>query len=682
MFRGTHFASYRSRLATHSGAAFGQTKAMTASKSADPASTRAILAEALGKRYDILDKLGAGAIAEVYRAQDTALDREVAIKVFTLETLAYPENMDNLKERFIREAKVAAQLHHPNIVTTYDIVSTEEVNVLVMEFVKGVTLQSVMASKKLSLSETTQILNQVASALDYAHGQKVVHRDVKPANILVASSGQVKVADFGIAKAENSTDLTAAGGVLGTPDYMSPEQAQGVELDGRSDLFSLACIVYECLSGEKPFQANTLTALLLKIVNDEPPPIDFEKWHLPRDIQGVLDRALAKDPKKRFNNGSEFMDALTSLLNLEGEKEDTDGDSPEGERELLDAMRSVEDSVADTLMKEARRTTKIEPHLKALYRDDRKLRLVNSPMLSFQNVQLSPEEAFILSRIDGTLTPSDVFKLSSMSEEETAQTLLGLLRSGIVELESGEKGREAAKMAQPARSQTKSLGAPTVDEQRQEIERLFEEFQNQDDWRILGITPGDDFHTLKRAFQKKTFRYHPDRFHRIKDPKLQKKISFVFARVGEAFAKLSNVVEKEPAKSTVKEAVAPSSAATGTSPAIDAGKRAQQLFVQAEQAYDKADFWESIQFCREAIELVNDEAEYFYLLGRALARNRNWRKEAEENLRIASSLDPTNADYFLTLGELYRREGLASRAKKMFEEARTINPDCEIPEEG
>ena len=230
---------------------------MTVSKSADPATTRAALSKALGKRYDILGKLGAGAIAEVYEAHDTALDRTVAIKVFTLETLAYPDNMDNLKERFIREAQVAAQLHHPNIVTTYDIVSTEEVNVLVMELVKGVTLQSVMASKRLSLSEVVQILSQVASALDYAHEQKVVHRDVKPANILVASSGQAKVADFGIAKAENSTDLTAAGGVLGTPDYMSPEQAQGKELDGRTDLFSLACIVYECLAGEKPFQGNT-----------------------------------------------------------------------------------------------------------------------------------------------------------------------------------------------------------------------------------------------------------------------------------------------------------------------------------------------------------------------------------------------------------------------------------------
>ena len=344
--------------------AISRIETMTVSKSADPATTRAALSKALGKRYDILGKLGAGAIAEVYEAHDTALDRTVAIKVFTLGTLAYPDNMDNLKERFIREAQVAAQLHHPNIVTTYDIVSTEEVNVLVMELVKGVTLQSVMASKRLSLSEVVQILSQVASALDYAHEQKVVHRDVKPANILVASSGQAKVADFGIAKAENSTDLTAAGGVLGTPDYMSPEQAQGKELDGRTDLFSLACIVYECLAGEKPFQGNTLTALLLKIVNEDPPPIDLEKWHLPQGVQAVLDRALDKEPKKRFATARELMDAITPLVNLE---EDTLEDSPKGEQELRDAMRSVEDSVADTLMKEARRTTKIEPHLKGNY---------------------------------------------------------------------------------------------------------------------------------------------------------------------------------------------------------------------------------------------------------------------------------------------------------------------------
>ncbi len=651
---------------------------MTVSKSANPTTTRAALAKALGKRYDILDKVGAGAMAEVYEAHDTALDRTVAIKVFTLETLADPDNMDNLKERFIREAQVVAQLHHPNIVTTYDIVSTEEVNVLVMEFVKGVTLQSVMASKRLSLSEMVQILSQVASALDYAHEQKVVHRDVKPANILVASSGQAKVADFGIAKAENSTDLTEAGGVLGTPDYMSPEQAQGKELDGRTDLFSLACIVYECLAGEKPFQGNTLTALLLKIVNEDPPPIDLEKWHLPQGVQAVLDRALDKEPKKRFATARELMDAITSLVNLE---EDTLEDSPKGEQELRDAMRSVEDSVADTLMKEARRTTKIEPHLKALHRDDRKLRVVKSPMLSFQNVELSPEEAFILSRIDGTITPSDVFKLSALSEEETARTMLGLLRSGVVELGSAEKGREAAKMAQPTRSQTKSLGAPSIKEQSQEIERLFDQFQDQDDWRILGVTPSDDFQTIKRAFQKRTFRYHPDRFHRIKDSTLQKKLSFVFARVGEAFANLSSVVKKGPAKVTVNQVAAPASEGADTPPREDAGKRARQLFQQAKRAYDKTDFWETIQFCREAIELVNDEAQYFYLLGRALARNKSWRKEAEENLRIASGLDPTNVDSFLGLGELYRREGLASRAKKMFEQAKAIDPDCEIPDE-
>jgi serine/threonine protein kinase/curved DNA-binding protein CbpA len=616
-------------------------------------------------------------VAEVYKARDTALNRMVAIKHFGLETLVYPNQMDNLKERFIREAQVAAQLHHPNIVTTYDIISTPEVNVLVMELVQGVTLQSVIASKKLSLSETIQILSQVAAALDYAHEQKVVHRDVKPANVLVASSGQVKVADFGIAKAESSTDLTAAGGVLGTPDYMSPEQAKGVEVDGRSDLFSLGCVLYECLAGEKPFQASTLTAVLLKIVNEDPPPIDREKWRLPGGIQEIMDRALAKDPKKRFASGTELVEAIRSLP--EQELPETP-ESRENEREALDAIRGVEDSVADTLMKEARRTTKIEPHLKALYRDDRKLRLVSSPMLSFQNVKLTPEEGFILSRIDGTLTPADIFSISSLSEEETARTLLGLLRSGIVELESGATGRDAARKAEAPKSQP-SAGSPKLGaKERQEIELMFVRFQEQDDWQVLDIAPGADLQTIKRAFQKKTLRYHPDRYHHVDDPALHKKVSFIFTRVSEAFANLSNRAEESRSAESTRRPIPPAASPAAETPGDDdPGKRAKQLFQRAKRAYDKTDYWEAIQFCREAIELANDQAEYFHLLGLALARNPSWRKEAEENLRIASSLDPLNAEYFLILGEIYQREGLDLRARKMFEQAKKIDPDCKIP---
>ena len=643
---------------------------MTTAQSRTATAIRTAVATALGSRYEILEKLGAGAVAEVYKAHDTALDRMVAIKYFSLETLAYPGQMDNLKERFTREAQVAAQLHHNNIVTTYDIVSTDDANLLVMEFVKGVTLQSVLSSKKLRLAEAIQILSQVAAALDYAHTCKVVHRDVKPANILVASSGEAKVADFGIAKAESSKELTAQGGVLGTPDYMSPEQAMGKKVDGRSDLFALGCVLYECLSGEKPFQASTLTATLLKIVNEEPSPIELDQLGLPAEIHDVIRRALAKDPEKRFPSGAELIDALRSLpVDELSDMPQAFPDPPENVRELENAIKSVEDSVADTLMKEARRNTQIEPHLKALYSDDRKLHVASSPLLSFQNVELTPEEAFILSRIDGTLTPTDIFKLSHLSEEDTARTLLGLLRSGIVELESAETDRKSAK---PERDE------PSEEKERQDIERVFVELQKQNDLEALGLVAGADSQTIKKAFRDKTFQYHPDRHHRINDLVLQKKISFIFTRLNEAFANLSNKTEG----ASSKPPAATTSPQTSVPPVQDDGARARALYLQAKRAYDKTDYWETIQFCREAIEIVNDQAEYFYLLARALARNVSWRKEAEENLRAANRLDPMNVDYLLALGEIYRREGLEVRARKMFEQAKDIDPNCELPKEG
>ena len=643
---------------------------MTTAQSRTATAIRTAVATALGSRYEILEKLGAGAVAEVYKAHDTALDRMVAIKYFSLETLAYPGQMDNLKERFTREAQVAAQLHHNNIVTTYDIVSTDDANLLVMEFVKGVTLQSVLSSKKLRLAEAIQILSQVAAALDYAHTCKVVHRDVKPANILVASSGEAKVADFGIAKAESSKELTAQGGVLGTPDYMSPEQAMGKKVDGRSDLFALGCVLYECLSGEKPFQASTLTATLLKIVNEEPSPIELDQLGLPAEIHDVIRRALAKDPEKRFPSGAELIDALRSLpVDELSDMPQAFPDPLENVRELENAIKSVEDSVADTLMKEARRNTQIEPHLKALYSDDRKLHVASSPLLSFQNVELTPEEAFILSRIDGTLTPTDIFKLSHLSEEDTARTLLGLLRSGIVELESAETDRKSAK---PERDE------PSEEKERQDIERVFVELQKQNDLEALGLVAGADSQTIKKAFRDKTFQYHPDRHHRINDLVLQKKISFIFTRLNEAFANLSNKTEG----ASSKPPAATTSPQTSVPPVQDDGARARALYLQAKRAYDKTDYWETIQFCREAIEIVNDQAEYFYLLARALARNVSWRKEAEENLRAANRLDPMNVDYLLALGEIYRREGLEVRARKMFEQAKDIDPNCELPKEG
>ncbi len=211
---------------------------------------RDALVEVLGSRYEIVKKLGAGAMGEVYEANDTTLGRRVAIKRIRLDAFADGKQLEDVKKRFVREAQVAAHLRHPNIVTTHDIVESLDSSFIVMEMVEGQTLSELLRQKgRLSLDETLNILTQAASALDHAHANKVVHRDVKPANLMVESSGHVKVMDFGIAKAESSGQITATGTILGTPNYMSPEQAMGKEVDGRSDLFSLACVAYECLTG-------------------------------------------------------------------------------------------------------------------------------------------------------------------------------------------------------------------------------------------------------------------------------------------------------------------------------------------------------------------------------------------------------------------------------------------------
>jgi serine/threonine-protein kinase len=277
-------------------------------------SGRAILSGALGERYEFVSKLGAGAFGEVYRARDTVLAREVAIKRIRLDAFADESQLDDLKKRFLREAQVAAQLRHPNIVITHDIVSapqTEKMSFIVMELVEGRTLASLLKERsRLGLPETLELLEQVGSALDYAHQTKVVHRDVKPANIMIEPTGRVKVMDFGIAKLDSGTNLTATGNIVGTPNYMSPEQARGEKVDGRSDLFALGSILYECLSGEKAFKGDSVTGILMRVLTEEPGPIDFRALGLPPELNGVLSRAMAKSAGHRFGSGAELFAAI------------------------------------------------------------------------------------------------------------------------------------------------------------------------------------------------------------------------------------------------------------------------------------------------------------------------------------------------------------------------------------
>ena len=277
------------------------------------------LTEAYGDRYEIVAKLGAGAHGVVYRAVDTMLDRHVAIKQVRLDQFEDAALADEMRRRTAREAKMAAKLRHPGIVAIHDVVHTAASTLLIMEFVNGNTLEvELRESGRLSLDKTLELMEQVADALDHAHAHGVVHRDIKPANLILEKTGAIKIADFGIAKLQSrstsSPNITATGSVLGTPYYMSPEQARGAtQLDGRSDLFSLACVTYECLSGEKPFRAKMAIEVLMKIVNGEPGVLDHDALSLAPALDTVLRKALEKKAEERYPSGAAFVEALTSI---------------------------------------------------------------------------------------------------------------------------------------------------------------------------------------------------------------------------------------------------------------------------------------------------------------------------------------------------------------------------------
>ena len=267
-------------------------------------------------RYQVVKKLGAGAFGTVYKAKDKILGRMVAIKTIRLEGLAAAgASIEELMDRFKREAQVSAQLKHPNIVTIYDVGEAQGISYLAMEFIDGVGLDRVIASAgPLGVERAASLGAQVADALDFAHRNSVVHRDIKPANIMVEAGDRVKVTDFGIAKVTDSGEhLTMTGSLLGTPSYMSPEQARGATLDGRSDLFSAGCVLYEMLAGKKAFRGDSITGLIFKIITEEPPPIREFDPAIPDEMVRILSKALAKSSDSRYQTGREMADDLLAL---------------------------------------------------------------------------------------------------------------------------------------------------------------------------------------------------------------------------------------------------------------------------------------------------------------------------------------------------------------------------------
>lgn len=263
-------------------------------------------------RYRILGELGRGATGVVYRAQDPAIGRVIAIKTIRLSDITDEAERERLRERLFREAQSAGILSHPNIVTIYDIAQENGLAYIFMECVDGPPLERVLNGESaIDGSIALSILRQTAVALDYAHKKGIVHRDIKPANILIHEKTMAKITDFGVAKIL-SQQMTHSGVMMGTPNYMSPEQVQGHAVDGRTDQFSLAVIAYEVLTGEKPFIADQLPSLLYRIVREDPVPPQRLNPSLGFQVEAVLKKALSKNAAERYSTCLEFVDALSS----------------------------------------------------------------------------------------------------------------------------------------------------------------------------------------------------------------------------------------------------------------------------------------------------------------------------------------------------------------------------------
>jgi eukaryotic-like serine/threonine-protein kinase len=264
-------------------------------------------------RYEIVKELGRGAMGTVYLGKDPKINREVAIKTLRYEDID-EEQLAEVKKRFFREAEAAGRLSHPNIVTIYDVGEDYEIAYMAMELLSGSDLTKYTQKENLlPLHEAVRIVTATANALEYAHEHDVVHRDIKPANIMVLKNGEVRVADFGIARVVTSSK-TQTGVVMGTPSYMSPEQIAGQKVDGRSDLFSLGVVFFELLTGQKPFQGDSIATLMFNITTGVPPRAAELAPDLPAAFQAVLDRALAKDREQRYQKGAEMAEDLARAL--------------------------------------------------------------------------------------------------------------------------------------------------------------------------------------------------------------------------------------------------------------------------------------------------------------------------------------------------------------------------------
>jgi hypothetical protein len=272
--------------------------------------------ETLGGRYLVIEELGEGGFGRVYRARDLQLDREVALKILRHERLAV-EDRSQMGELLAAEAKAIARLEHPNIVPVYDAGELDGIPFLTMGLVRGHSLQEVLEDRgALGLRESVGIVRQVCEALDHAHAEGLVHRDVKPSNILLEGGARVRLVDFGIAGFKRKIRSERGGIITGTPGYMAPEVLRGKPAGPRSDLFSVGAVLWEMLVGRPAFEGEGVQEIIEKVLDEDPPLAETARRKLPRRVVRTLTRALAKDPEERYRDGASMVRALTRALTI------------------------------------------------------------------------------------------------------------------------------------------------------------------------------------------------------------------------------------------------------------------------------------------------------------------------------------------------------------------------------
>jgi serine/threonine protein kinase len=264
--------------------------------------------------YRILEKLGEGGMGAVYKAEDTRLKRTVAIKFLSPGAIGADED----RTRFIHEAQAAAALNHPNICTIYEIDEHGDRSFIAMEYIEGVSLKARIGSGPLQLDEAIEIAIEIAEGLQEAHTKGIIHRDIKSDNIMITTSGRVRVMDFGLAKSSGRAQLTRAGTVVGTVAYMSPEQGRGEPVDHRTDIWSLGIVLHEMITGELPFEADYEQATIYRIVNEEPPSLMSRRSDVPDELQRIVARALAKRAQDRYESAKALEEDLKSFLEGSG----------------------------------------------------------------------------------------------------------------------------------------------------------------------------------------------------------------------------------------------------------------------------------------------------------------------------------------------------------------------------